>query len=137
MFPCSLRPLLQKQSARCVYSLPCRSEPHWTLRDGFDHQTGFVSPSLQDGKPAAQLLITYEWSDWRNCQVWWIQSVYVVEEKRRQGLFKALYEAVRQLCGRRHAVAATALGTLKRCGAVPQMPAMLQERSLFGALRRR
>lgn len=44
----------------------------------------------------AQLMITFEWSDWRNCQVWWIQSVYVVEERRRQGLFKALYNAVRE-----------------------------------------
>ena len=43
------------------------------------------------------LLITYEWSDWRNAQVWWIQSVYVHPEHRRRGVFKLLYQAVREL----------------------------------------
>ncbi|MEM9347332.1 MAG: N-acetyltransferase [Planctomycetota bacterium] len=43
------------------------------------------------------LLITYEWSDWRNAQVWWVQSVYVHPEHRRRGVFKMLYKAVRRL----------------------------------------
>lgn len=38
-----------------------------------------------------QLLITYEWSDWRNGQFWWIQSVYVAPEHRRRGVFSSLY----------------------------------------------
>lgn len=42
-----------------------------------------------------QLLITYEWSDWRNGAIWWLQSVYVVEEARRQGVFRTLFEHVR------------------------------------------
>ena len=51
---------------------------------------------LEDrGSIVAQLLITYEWSDWRDCPVWWIASVYVAQERRRQGLFAALYRAVR------------------------------------------
>jgi GNAT superfamily N-acetyltransferase len=37
-----------------------------------------------------QLLITYEWSDWRNAQIWWIQSVYVWRGARRQGVFRTL-----------------------------------------------
>ena len=41
-----------------------------------------------------QILITYEWSDWRNAQIWWIQSVYVWPSARRQGVFKALLEYV-------------------------------------------
>ena len=44
----------------------------------------------------AQLMITYEWSDWRNAPVWWIQSVYVAPAHRRKGLFKALYQHARQ-----------------------------------------
>lgn len=40
----------------------------------------------------AQLMITYEWSDWRAMQIWWIQSVYVKPAFRRQGLFRALYQ---------------------------------------------
>ena len=43
-----------------------------------------------------QLLITYEWSDWRNRQVWWIQSVHVAPEARRLGVFRALYAHLRR-----------------------------------------
>ena len=49
-----------------------------------------------DGRVVGQLLITYEWSDWRNRMVWWIQSVYVAPEQRRRGVLKALYERVRR-----------------------------------------
>jgi len=49
-----------------------------------------------DGKVAGQLMITHEWSDWRNGDLWWIQSVYVAADFRRRGVFKALYEHVRE-----------------------------------------
>ena len=49
-----------------------------------------------DGRVVGQLLITYEWSDWRNRQVWWIQSVHVAREARRLGVFRALYARARQ-----------------------------------------
>ena len=42
-------------------------------------------------KVIASLLITYEWSDWRNGNVWWFQSVYVLPEWRRKGIFRSLY----------------------------------------------
>jgi ribosomal protein S18 acetylase RimI-like enzyme len=45
-----------------------------------------------DGAVVGQLLITFEWSDWRNRMVWWIQSVYVAPAARRRGIFRALYE---------------------------------------------
>jgi ribosomal protein S18 acetylase RimI-like enzyme len=45
----------------------------------------------RDGRPVGQLMITYEWSDWRNGVFWWIQSVYVEPESRRQGVYRALY----------------------------------------------
>jgi ribosomal protein S18 acetylase RimI-like enzyme len=41
-----------------------------------------------------QLMITYEWSDWRNGWFWWIQSVYVLPGRRGRGVFKALYKEV-------------------------------------------
>jgi ribosomal protein S18 acetylase RimI-like enzyme len=44
-----------------------------------------------DGKIVASLLITFEWSDWRNKKMWWIQSVYVISEFRRKGVFTAMY----------------------------------------------
>jgi GNAT superfamily N-acetyltransferase len=45
---------------------------------------------------AGQLMITYEWSDWRNGAFWWIQSVYVDPKWRRQGVFRRMHQAVMQ-----------------------------------------
>lgn len=44
----------------------------------------------------ASLLITYEWSDWRNANVWWFQSVYVLEEFRRTGVFRKMYTFIKE-----------------------------------------
>ena len=41
---------------------------------------------------AATLMVTYEWSDWRNGLFWWVQSVYVRSHYRRQGVYRAMYE---------------------------------------------
>ena len=49
------------------------------------------------GRVVASLLITYEWSDWRNGNVWWIQSVYVVPTERGQGVFAGLYSHLQEL----------------------------------------
>jgi ribosomal protein S18 acetylase RimI-like enzyme len=46
-----------------------------------------------------QLMVTYEWSDWRNCQFWWIQSVYVAPEYRKTGVYRALHQHVARLAG--------------------------------------
>jgi len=43
----------------------------------------------------ASLMVTYEWSDWRNGLFWWVQSVYVRPERRRAGLFSRLYQFVK------------------------------------------
>ena len=58
------------------------------------------------GRVAAQLMITHEWSDWRNGDVWWIQSVYVHPDFRRRGLFRLLYKHV---AGLAHAQGAAGL----------------------------
>ncbi|GAB1723954.1 MAG: GNAT family N-acetyltransferase [Nitrospira sp. CR1.1] len=50
-----------------------------------------------DTVTVGQLLITYEWSDWRNAQFWWIQSVYVEPAWRRQGVYRAMHRAVMTL----------------------------------------
>ena len=49
------------------------------------------------GIPVGTLMLTTEWSDWRNGQWWWIQSVYVPPEHRRKGVFSALYRHVEAL----------------------------------------
>lgn len=48
----------------------------------------------RDGTVVACLLLTFEWSDWRNGLWWWIQSVYVAPAARRGGVFSALYRNV-------------------------------------------
>lgn len=50
-----------------------------------------------DGRVGGQLATTYEWSDWRNGAIWWLQSVYVHPDFRRQGLFRQLLEHVHRL----------------------------------------
>jgi GNAT superfamily N-acetyltransferase len=59
----------------------------------------FLAEVDNGGTPeiAGQLLITYEWSDWRNGNFWWIQSVYVKEAFRGKGVFRALYRHVHEL----------------------------------------
>lgn len=58
-------------------------------------QPGFYRVLEEDGRVVAQLMITFEWSDWRDRMVWWIQSVYVAPEHRGRGAYRRLYEAVR------------------------------------------
>lgn len=55
---------------------------------------GFYRVIEDQGEVIAQIMITFEWSDWRDRQVWWIQSVYVAPHARRRGLYAALHNAV-------------------------------------------
>ena len=57
---------------------------------------GFYLVAERGGEAAGGLLITYEWSDWRCGDWWWIQSVYVPEAHRRAGVFSAMYADVEQ-----------------------------------------
>lgn len=50
-----------------------------------------------DRQAVGQMLVTYEWSDWRDGVFWWIGSVYVRAEHRRKGVFKSLYQHVETL----------------------------------------
>ena len=61
----------------------------------FDHpERGFYVVAESAGQPVGSLLITHEWSDWRNGGWWWIQSVYVTPDARRGGVFTAMYREV-------------------------------------------
>ena len=59
-----------------------------------DDNKGIYWVATLEDHVIGQILVTYEWSDWRNGQIWWIQSVYVWPSARRQGVFKALLEHV-------------------------------------------
>ena len=60
-------------------------------------QMGFYLVVEDQGEIAASLMVTTEWSDWRNGLFWWIQSVYVRPQNRRQGLYRQLYQRVKTL----------------------------------------
>jgi GNAT superfamily N-acetyltransferase len=59
-----------------------------------DPRRGFYRVAELDGVAVGALLVTYEWSDWRNADWWWIQSVYVAPAQRGRGVFSGLFEQV-------------------------------------------
>ena len=59
-------------------------------------QRGIYLIAERDGVAVGSLLVTYEWSDWRCGDFWWIQSVYVTPAARRSGVFRALHAEVEQ-----------------------------------------
>ncbi len=85
--------------------------PHLRLVNGVkalfeDISRGFYVIAEFHDKPVGQVMITYEWSDWRNGTFWWIQSVYVLPQYRRMGVFRALF----------HHIKLMAEGTADVCG---------------------
>lgn len=56
-----------------------------------DPQKGKYYVATENDVVVGSLLITNEWSDWRNNWIYWIQSVFIIPEKRGQGIFKQLY----------------------------------------------
>ena len=58
---------------------------------------GFYLVAEADGQVIGALMLTMEWSDWRNGSFWWIQSVYVRPEYRRRGIYTRLYRHVQRL----------------------------------------
>ena len=69
-----------------------------------DAAKGIYFVAEQDDAIIGQLLITYEWSDWRNGNFWWIQSVYVADEFRQSGVFRALFAHIEKLARSRRDV---------------------------------
>jgi GNAT superfamily N-acetyltransferase len=69
------------------------------LRNGVDGifghpERGYYLIAELAGRVVGQLLVTTEWSDWRNGDFWWIQSVYVAADYRRRGVYRALHNHV-------------------------------------------
>ena len=75
----SLDPTIVEPAVRAVFEDPSR---------------GFYLVGEVDGRVVGSLMITYEWSDWRNCNMWYIQSLFVEANHRGQGIFKKLYQQV-------------------------------------------
>ena len=71
-----------------------------TLRSGVeavfgDEKKGFYVVAESDGQIVGGLMVTFEWSDWRNAWFWWIQSVYILPEARGQKIYSQLYDFVK------------------------------------------
>jgi GNAT superfamily N-acetyltransferase len=71
-----LVPVIVEKGVKAVFSDPSRGQ-YWVAED--------------NSRVVSSLLITNEWSDWRNCEVWWFQSVYVLPDWRRKGIFRSMY----------------------------------------------
>lgn len=68
------------------------------VRAMFDNpERGFYVVAQAAGELAGSLMITYEWSDWRDGMFWWVQSVYVRPAYRRRGVYRSLYRHVHAL----------------------------------------
>jgi len=94
-------PVITEFNALLALETESRSLDLTRLRAGVDAL--FADPSKgtywlaeHEGKVVGQLMITTEWSDWRNGFFWWIQSVYVHRDCRGRGVFRALHEFVRR-----------------------------------------
>ncbi|MGL4638839.1 MAG: GNAT family N-acetyltransferase [Shewanella sp.] len=60
-------------------------------------EKGFYLVAEQEGEIVGSLMVTFEWSDWRAKDYYWIQSVYVRPQNRRQGIYGKLYHEVKRL----------------------------------------
>lgn len=58
---------------------------------------GFYIVAEDNSKVVACLMITTEWSDWRNGLFWWVQSVFVAPDYRRRGIYRRMYGFVKEL----------------------------------------
>ena len=73
-----------------------------TVRQGVrallsDRTRGAYFVACYGGRIIGQIMHTREWSDWRNGDIWWIQSVYVHPTHRRRGVFRSLYGHLKAL----------------------------------------
>lgn len=83
---------------------------HDTLTDGVvavfrDSQKGKYFVAEDSQKIVGSMLITYEWSDWRNQWVYWLQSVYIIPAYRGKGIFRLMYQQIKNQVEREKGVA--------------------------------
>ena len=74
-----------------------------------DKSKGQYFVATAEGKVIGSLMLTYEWSDWRNRWVWWIQSVYIVSSYRGKKVFTKMYQTIKDSVEKDDAVAGVRL----------------------------
>lgn len=102
-------PFLVESNAAMAMETEHKALDRAVLRKGIeavfvDARRGSYLIAERDASPVGCLLITFEWSDWRNGDWWWIQSVYVIAPARRSGVFRALYSEVERRARRTEGV---------------------------------
>src|SRR5688572_4396460 len=61
-----------------------------------DDRKGFYVVAVEENKIIGGLMVTFEWSDWRDAWFWWIQSVYILPEGRGKKIYSRLYDFVKE-----------------------------------------
>jgi RimJ/RimL family protein N-acetyltransferase len=62
-----------------------------------DKNKGFYFVAEEKKEIIGQIMVTFEWSDWRNENIWWLQSIYVKEHWRKKGILKKLIKTIKTL----------------------------------------
>jgi GNAT superfamily N-acetyltransferase len=61
-----------------------------------DKRKGFYVVAEENSNIIGQMMITFEWSDWRNTNIWWIQSVYIQKQWRKKGIFTKIFQYIQK-----------------------------------------
>jgi ribosomal protein S18 acetylase RimI-like enzyme len=96
---CDIDSIVQFQADMAMESEGCVLDKEKVIKGVtaamLDDSKGIYWVAKYEGRTIGSLMITREWSDWNNEWYWWIQSVYVTPEYRKQGVYKAMYQKVK------------------------------------------
>ena len=96
---CDIDSIVQFQADMAMESEGCVLDKEKVIKGVtaamLDDSKGIYWVAKYDGRTIGSLMITREWSDWNNEWYWWIQSVYVTPEYRTQGVYRAMYQKVK------------------------------------------
>ena len=96
---CDIDSIVQFQADMAMESEGCVLDKEKVIKGVtaamLDDSKGIYWVAKYEGRTIGSLMITREWSDWNNEWYWWIQSVYVTPEYRKRGVYKAMYQKVK------------------------------------------
>jgi ribosomal protein S18 acetylase RimI-like enzyme len=96
---CDIDSIVQFQAEMAMESEGCVLDKEKVIKGVtaamLDDSKGIYWVAKYEGRTIGSLMITREWSDWNNEWYWWIQSVYVTPAYRKQGVYKAMYQKVK------------------------------------------
>lgn len=96
---CDIDTIVQFQADMAMESEGCVLDKEKVIKGVtaamLDDSKGIYWVAKYEGRTIGSLMITREWSDWNNEWYWWIQSVYVTPAYRKQGVYKAMYQKVK------------------------------------------